>query len=113
MTPYELKQTELCDLQYIIIYRQVKDQLKEYMFDPASIVLNICRIYIQLSDNEEFCAAVSRDGRSYSPHLFSQAEDVLSEWLDVLFLSCLPFLVIFYLPTTVLQLLDYFKVVDY
>lgn len=60
-------------------YRQVKDQLKEYMFDPASIVLNICRIYIQLSESEEFCTAVSRDGRSYSPQLFSLAEDVLSE----------------------------------
>ncbi|KAG8315573.1 Ubiquitin conjugation factor E4 A [Homalodisca vitripennis] len=56
---------------------QVKDQLKEYSFDPASIVLNICKIYIHLSDSEEFCSAVSRDGRSYSPQLFSLAENVL------------------------------------
>ncbi|XP_046680072.1 ubiquitin conjugation factor E4 A isoform X3 [Homalodisca vitripennis] len=56
---------------------KVKDQLKEYSFDPASIVLNICKIYIHLSDSEEFCSAVSRDGRSYSPQLFGLAENVL------------------------------------
>lgn len=56
---------------------KVKDQ-KEYKFDPAAIVLNICKIYIHLSDSDEFCAAVSRDGRSYSPQLFQQAQDVLA-----------------------------------
>ncbi|XP_075220925.1 ubiquitination factor E4A [Lycorma delicatula] len=56
---------------------KVKDQ-KEYKFDPASIVLNICKIYVHLCESDEFCSAVSRDGRSYSPQLFQQAEDVLA-----------------------------------
>jgi len=56
---------------------KVKDQQKEYMFDPAQIVMDICKIYIHLSDSDAFCAAVSRDGRSYSPQLFTLAESVL------------------------------------
>lgn len=56
---------------------KVKDQ-NEYKFDPAGIVLNICKIYVNLSESEAFCAAVSRDGRSYSPQLFSLAVDVLA-----------------------------------
>lgn len=56
---------------------KVKDQ-NEYKFDPAGIVLNICKIYVNLSESEEFCAAVSRDGRSYSPQMFSLAIDVLA-----------------------------------
>lgn len=56
---------------------KVKDQ-KEYEFDPANTVLNICRIYVNLYDNDSFCLAISQDGRSYSPQLFSLAEDVLA-----------------------------------
>ncbi|XP_077284887.1 ubiquitination factor E4A [Arctopsyche grandis] len=55
---------------------KVKDS-KEYEFDPVTTVLNICRIYIHLGDNDNFCLAVSQDGRSYSPQLFKFAEDVL------------------------------------
>nr|CAD7430448.1 unnamed protein product [Timema monikensis] len=55
---------------------KVKDQ-KEYEFDPANTVLNICKIYVHLVDSDAFCSAVSQDGRSYSPQLFSLAEDVL------------------------------------
>ncbi|KAJ0176606.1 hypothetical protein K1T71_007785 [Dendrolimus kikuchii] len=55
---------------------KVKD-MKEYDFDPASTVLDICRMYVELGDNERFCAAVSDDGRSYSPQLFTLAEAVL------------------------------------
>lgn len=55
---------------------QVKDQ-KEYSFDPADTVLNICKIYVNLSKCDSFCVAVSQDGRSYSPQLFKLAEDVL------------------------------------
>lgn len=55
---------------------KVKDQ-KEFEFDPANTVLNICKIYVNLSDNDNFCLAISQDGRSYSPQLFSLAEDVL------------------------------------
>jgi len=54
--------------------------MKEYKFEPAEIVLNICMIYVHLEDSkngEAFCLAVSKDGRSYNPLLFKQAEDVL------------------------------------
>lgn len=55
---------------------KVKDQ-KEYNFDPAATVLDICKIYVNLKDSNAFCLAVSQDGRSYSPQLFVLAEDVL------------------------------------
>lgn len=50
---------------------------KEYSFEPAATVLDICKIYVHLKESETFCLAVSQDGRSYSPQLFKQAEDVL------------------------------------
>ncbi|KAJ8722101.1 hypothetical protein PYW08_004503 [Mythimna loreyi] len=56
---------------------KVKD-MKEYEFEPASTVLDICRMYVELGNNERFCAAVSDDGRSYSPQLFTLAEAVLA-----------------------------------
>ncbi|KAJ8924936.1 hypothetical protein NQ315_001099 [Exocentrus adspersus] len=55
---------------------KVKDS-KEYHFDPAGTVLDICKIYIHLKNSDSFCLAVSQDGRSYSPNLFALAEDVL------------------------------------
>lgn len=54
--------------------------MKEYKFEPAEIVLNICTMYINLGESEygeEFCLAISKDGRSYNLNLFKQAEDVL------------------------------------
>lgn len=56
---------------------KVKDK-KEFEFDPANTVLNICRIYVNLQECNAFCLAVSQDGRSYSPQLFEYAEQVLS-----------------------------------
>lgn len=55
---------------------KVKDH-EEYMFNPRAIVKDICSIYIHLRSSLEFCSAVSRDGRSYSPQLFTLASDVL------------------------------------
>ncbi|CAG0900624.1 unnamed protein product [Darwinula stevensoni] len=55
---------------------KVKD-LEEYQFQPKTIVVDICRIYIHLSHSPELCAAVSQDRRSYSCQLFPQAIDVL------------------------------------
>ncbi|CAB0035642.1 unnamed protein product [Trichogramma brassicae] len=55
---------------------KVKSQ-KEYEFDPANLVLNICEIFINLSESDNFTLAVSQDGRSYSPELFNYASDVL------------------------------------
>ncbi|TRY61772.1 hypothetical protein TCAL_12264 [Tigriopus californicus] len=53
------------------------DKVEEYDFRPADIVTTICKTYINLKDCEVFLAAVSADGRSYSPDLFKQAEGVL------------------------------------
>lgn len=55
---------------------QVKDP-ERYSFDPVNMVLNICKIYVNLKNSSSFCLAVSQDGRSYSPQLFKFAEDVL------------------------------------
>lgn len=56
---------------------KVKDK-KEFDFDPANTVLEICRIYTNLQECDAFCLAVSQDGRSYSPKLFEYAEQVLT-----------------------------------
>lgn len=50
---------------------------EEFQFVPKILVSNISKIYINLGDYDQFCAAVSQDGRSYSPELFEQAEKVL------------------------------------
>ncbi|CAH0547613.1 unnamed protein product [Brassicogethes aeneus] len=50
---------------------------QEYSFDPAATVMDICKIYVNLKDNKAFVLAISQDGRSYSPQLFTFAEDVL------------------------------------
>lgn len=55
---------------------KVKD-MKEFEFDPARTVRDICNLYVVLGASERFCAAVSDDGRSYSPQLFTLAEAVL------------------------------------
>lgn len=54
--------------------------MKEYKFEPAEIVLDICGIYLNLGESEHsdaFCLAISRDGRSYNSLLFKQTEHVL------------------------------------
>ena len=53
--------------------------MKEFEFEPANTVLDICRMYVELGNNPRFCAAVSDDGRSYSPQLFTLAEAVLGK----------------------------------
>lgn len=55
---------------------KVKDK-KEFEFDPANTVLEICHIYVNLSSSDSFCLAVSQDGRSYSSKLFTYAENIL------------------------------------
>ncbi|KAG0726533.1 Ubiquitin conjugation factor E4 A [Chionoecetes opilio] len=51
--------------------------MEKYEFRPGEIVSDICTIYTHLYANPSFCFAVSSDGRSYTPQLFSQASDVL------------------------------------
>lgn len=57
---------------------KVKDR-REFEFDPATTVMEIGRIYINLQESNEFCLAVSQDGRSYSHQLFEYAENVLCQ----------------------------------
>lgn len=49
----------------------------EFEFDPANTVKQISQIYMNLKDSQEFCLAVSQDGRSYSAELFKYAENTL------------------------------------
>ncbi|XP_065347962.1 ubiquitin conjugation factor E4 A [Cloeon dipterum] len=52
--------------------------MKECGFEPGNLVIEISKIYINLHHSEEFCAAISRDGRSYNSDLFPRAEHILS-----------------------------------
>uniref|UniRef100_A0A3Q3IRV7 Ubiquitin conjugation factor E4 A n=1 Tax=Monopterus albus TaxID=43700 RepID=A0A3Q3IRV7_MONAL len=57
---------------------KVKD-FSEFDFKPQQLVSDICTIYLNLGDEEDFCATVPKDGRSYSPMLFSQTVRVLKK----------------------------------
>ena len=57
---------------------KVKDK-DEYEFKPEVIVSDITHIYLNLSNSEDFCKAVSGDGRSYSSELFPKAIHVLQK----------------------------------
>lgn len=46
-------------------------------FDPASTVKQICHIYLNLKDSDDFCLAITQDGRSFSSDLFTYAENTL------------------------------------
>lgn len=72
-----------------MFFPQVRDK-KEFQFDPANTVLEICRIYTNLQTSRAFCLAVSQDGRSYSPKLFEYAEQVLGKTKNK-FSFCFPF----------------------
>lgn len=52
--------------------------LQEVQFKPKELVAEICDIYLNLSSEDAFCRAVSRDGRSYSPELFQLAREILN-----------------------------------
>nr|XP_027203442.1 ubiquitin conjugation factor E4 A-like [Dermatophagoides pteronyssinus] len=80
-------------------------QMNDYEFNPGELVKNISRIYVNLACNnpisidmnntigggirsnqvnpryEEFCLAIGRDDRSYSPDLLIQAEEILTNKL--------------------------------
>lgn len=54
----------------------------DYEFKPKDVLKNICQIYINLGSPSnkkfnEFCTAVSSDGRSYSDTLLPQATEIL------------------------------------
>lgn len=79
---------EIFENRFLTLFFQVKDQ-KDYEFDPARIVMDICKIYVHLHESDSFCLAVSQDGRSYSPHLFTFAQDVLGKLYVVVILGML------------------------
>jgi len=51
--------------------------LDKYSFKPGEVVSQITQIYLNLEESNTFIKAVSSDGRSYSPSLFSMTETVL------------------------------------
>ncbi|XP_053308608.1 ubiquitin conjugation factor E4 A [Spea bombifrons] len=57
---------------------KVKD-FSEFDFKPQQLVSDICTIYLNLGNEENFCASVPKDGRSYSPMLFAQTVRVLKK----------------------------------
>lgn len=50
---------------------------EKYNFDPRELVSGIIAVYINLSEEPEFCQAIPRDGRSFSMDLFDMALNVL------------------------------------
>ncbi|CAL1542242.1 unnamed protein product [Lymnaea stagnalis] len=56
----------------------VKDK-DNYEFKPQETVSNICAIYLNLQQSDQFCQAVFQDQRSYSSQLFAQASQVMEK----------------------------------
>ena len=50
---------------------------EKYSFKPGEVVQKIAQIYINLRESQTFIKAISSDGRSYCPELFTWAESVL------------------------------------
>ncbi|XP_077976378.1 ubiquitin conjugation factor E4 A-like [Styela clava] len=55
---------------------RVRD-LSKYQFKPKVLVVDLCQIYVHLCVKDDFCHAISKDGRSYSNKLFPMACQVL------------------------------------
>ncbi len=68
--------TEAIAYNYIYALLQVNDA-SQYYFEPRKLVKGIISIYLNLGREENFCAALPRDGRSFSMDLFTQAERVI------------------------------------
>ena len=79
---------EILEKRFPTLFLQVMDQ-KDYEFDAARIVMDICKIYVHLHESDAFCLALSQDGRSYCPHLFTFAQDVLGKIYAIVILSVL------------------------
>lgn len=58
--------------------KQLKvNDFEKYNFNPGNLVKSITTIYLQLGKHDDFCQAIVKDTRSYSPHLFASAVIVL------------------------------------
>ncbi|KAK5937778.1 Ubiquitin conjugation factor E4 [Knufia obscura] len=53
------------------------DNLKEYNFDPRSLLSEIADVYLNLANKDNFILAVARDGRSYKPRNFQEARNIM------------------------------------
>ncbi|CAI5758568.1 unnamed protein product [Candida verbasci] len=50
---------------------------EKYQFEPKKILVNLCEIYVNLSNQQKFVIAVSRDGRSFNINYFKKAQNIL------------------------------------
>lgn len=76
--------TMLNDFLLHLVGKKKRKQLKvknfeEVEFKPKEVVTCICEIYLNLASEHQFCEAVCRDERSYSPELFQSAIEVLEQ----------------------------------
>ena len=62
---------------HTLLTTQVKDAEKKYHFNPKELVTGITLVYLNLGEEQAFCEALPRDGRSFSMDLFIQVERVL------------------------------------
>lgn len=53
---------------------------EKYSFSPRTLLLNISKVFVNLSNEEEFIIAVSKDERSFKDSLFIRASSILSKW---------------------------------
>lgn len=51
---------------------------QQYSFNPKELLRSLTTVYIHLSDEHEFIAAVARDGRSFRKELFERAVHILA-----------------------------------
>jgi len=55
------------------------DNLKDYGFNPRTLLSEIVDVYLNLSTKPNFILAVARDGRSYKPQNFAQAKRIMQQ----------------------------------
>ncbi|SSD59200.1 related to E4 ubiquitin-protein ligase UFD2 [Saccharomycodes ludwigii] len=52
---------------------------EKYSFNPKTLLKDLCTVYINLSDEESFVAAVAKDGRSFHREFFDKAVQILRD----------------------------------
>lgn len=60
--------------------RELKvEDSQQYGFAPAILLSDIMSVYLNLKDKPSFHLAVARDGRSYKPHAFANAVQIMNK----------------------------------
>lgn len=54
------------------------EHMEEYNFNPKFLLSDIVDVYLNLGGRKNFQRAIARDGRSYKPELFHEAERIMS-----------------------------------